>query len=583
MDKPALLLALLLVMASAALETAAGESQPELRYKDDFLRRLVASVPDILKTQDPATGRFGEGIWIVNDQHPIYPLAVAWATKSEDNPYYHDPKVLEAIMDGGDALIEDMDENGQWVFRKKDGSTWGNIYQPWTYSRWIRAFSLIRDAMPPDRRRKWDDALSFGYGKIAETQLRRVHNIPSNHAMGLYIAGRVLQRPEWCEQAKAFIAKVAGEQHPGGFWSENYGPVVGYNFVYSDALGIYYSVSRDETVLPALERAAVFHASFTYPNGSRVETVDERNPYHGGITFPNVGFTFTPEGRGYIARQLDLLEHRGSKLSSDEMASYILYGEEGPIIPTAASDTDRKYVLPDGKGMVRRKGPWFICLSAYHCPIHGSRWIQDRQNLVSVYHDKCGLILGGGNTKLQPLWSTFTVGDVSLLKHKPGDENPDFLPAGELYHIPSAAGIGKAGPPSLGLVCGEEKCSVAVEPVDDSTLRIRLRTTCNSGMPVAAHLTLMPYIGQGFRTEKIAEKPLAEEGFTLSADQAGRWISHAGWKLSLPEGASVTWPVLPHNPYRKDGSSTAGEGRIVVSVPFSPGVGEQALTLSIEE
>ena len=33
-----------------------------------------------------------------------------------------------------------------------------------------------------------------------------------------------------------------------------------------------------------------------------------------------------------------------------------------------------------------------------------------------------GVFLGGGNTKLQPLWSTFTVGDVSLLKHKPGDE-----------------------------------------------------------------------------------------------------------------------------------------------------------------
>ncbi len=102
-------------------------------------------------------------------------------------------------------------------------------------------------------------------------------------------------------------------------------------------------------------------------------------------------------------------------------------------------------------------------------------------------------------------------------------------------------------------------------------------------MPVAAHLTLIPHIGQGFRTERTAESPLGEEGFVLDDGEAGGWIAHAGWKLSLPEGASVRWPVLPHNPYRKDGRATPHEGRIVVSLPFSPDVGEHVLTLWIED
>ena len=55
-------------------------------------------------------------------------------------------------MAGGDALIAEQMPDGQWIFRKKDGSEWGPIYQPWTYSRWIRAFFLIKDAMPPQRR-----------------------------------------------------------------------------------------------------------------------------------------------------------------------------------------------------------------------------------------------------------------------------------------------------------------------------------------------------------------------------------------------------------------------------------------------
>lgn len=117
--------------------------------------------------------------------------------------------------------------------------------------------------------------------------------------------------------------------------------------------------------------------------------------------------------------------------------------------------------------------------------------------------------------------------------------------------------------------------------MDDSTLKIRLRATCKSGLPVAAHLTLIPHIGQTFCTEKIKEGPLDSEGFTLSAQEIGGWFAHAGWKLSLPEGASVTWPVLPHNPYRKDGSATLEEGRIVVNVPFSPERQEQVLVLQV--
>jgi len=580
MDKGILILALLLGLS---IHAYAGTRPAELAFKDDFLRRLVASVPDILKTRDPETGRFGTGIWVVGDQHPMYPLAVAWATESPDNPYYHDRKVLDAVVAAGDALIADAKPDGRWEFRKKDGSTWGDIYMPWTYTAWVKAYGLVREGMTPEQRKRWEDALIHGYTGISQTQLRRVHNISTNHATGLYIAGQVLDRPEWRRQAKEFMAKVAAEQDPAGFWSENYGPVVRYGSVYTDALGVYYAVSHDETVLPAIERAVHFYANFVYPDGSIVETVDERNPYHSGLRFPNVAFTITPEGRAHTQQQFDMLARKGSIIAADPCASYIMYGQEGSITPTAAQEPDRTFRLSDGKALIRRKGPWFVCLSAYHCPIHSSRWIQDRQNLVSIFHDKCGLILGGGNTKLQPLWSSFTVGDVSLLKHKRGDESPNFLPEGPLFHIPSAAGLKKSDPPGLGLVYGEEKCSIEVEPVDDASLRIRLRATVKSGLPVAAHLTLLPHIGEPIQTERSAERILGEEGFTLTSDEAGGWIAHAGWRLSLPKGSSVTWPVLPHNPYRKDGRATPAEGRIVVTLPFSPELGEYILTLSVEE
>ena len=248
----------------------------DLRFKDEFLTHLVRAVPKLLASQDKATGRFcpADEIWIVQDQHAIFALAAAWSIEHPSNPHYHSPELLDAVMAGGDALIADQDARGMWVFRKKDGSTWGDIYMPWTYSRWVRAYGLIKDAMPPEHRAKWERALALGYDGIARTALKSVHNIPAHHAMGLYHAGQVLGRPEWCEQAKAFMTKVVAEQDPAGFWSENSGPVVGYNFVYTDALGTYYAMSRDESVLPALQRASTFHAAMTYPNGSSVETVD---------------------------------------------------------------------------------------------------------------------------------------------------------------------------------------------------------------------------------------------------------------------------------------------------------------------
>ncbi len=115
--------------------------------------------------------------------------------------------------------------------------------------------------------------------------------------------------------------------------------------------------------------------------------------------------------------------------------------------------------------MTQRRRPWFFCLSAFVVEIPQNRWGQDRQNFVSVFHDRTGLIVGGGNTKLQPLWSTFTVGDSSLLAHTPGDEHPDFSPREGLIHAPEGASY-RTGEDASGLTLkyGEETCTVTLAP-----------------------------------------------------------------------------------------------------------------------
>jgi hypothetical protein len=552
----------------------------EFTYKDHAIDLLIRNVPEILDKYDPETGHFGEGIWICQDQHAMYPLAVAYSQKSPKNKYYKDASLLEVIMKAGDALIQDTDKKGKWEFRKKDGSAWGPIWMPWTYSRWVRTFLLIKQDMPPERRKAWEKALLLGYSGIRENELEKVHNIPAHHGMGLYFAGKALDKPEWRREAGEFLLKVAGTQFEGGYWSENSGPVVSYNYVYVDALGTYYADSGDKRILPSLEKAAAFHLNFTYPGGQNVETVDQRNPYKDSVSPGNVGFTFTPIGRLYLKNQWE--KYNIDKLNPDYLASLVLYGEEGAVAPVVQGQS--LFILSENgmeKAATFRHGPWFACLSAYTAPIHPTRWIQDRQNFVSIYHERTGLILGGGNTKLQPAWSNFTVGDAGLLQHKTGDINPDFYPRGDLYHIPTTATLVLKPLYGLELLYGEETCRVNVLPRNEQMLEYTLVSALKSGLPVFAHLTLIPNLKKSLETGAGEKFDLDEKPLELAPQKIGGSIMHAGWKINLPDTATLHWPALPHNPYRKDGSAELEEGRIEIRIPFDADHTRYSLTVEI--
>jgi len=560
------------VVAAAVLLvfTAMAPAAEVWHFKREFLPALVKAVPKILESQDRKTGRFGTGIWIVQDQHPMYPLAIAWATQIDgvENPYYHSTDVLEAIMSAGDALIAEQDAKGMWEFRKKDASTWGKIYMPWTYSRWIRTFDLVKDGMPGDRRAKWEKALLLGFDGIYKTEPKKpMQNIPVHNCMGLYLAAKMFDKPEWEKAAVGYLHACVKAQHPDGYWTEHKGPVVMYNGVYVDALGAYYGMSGDKIVLDALERSTKFHAAMTYPDGRAVETVDERNPYHENIAGINLGFCFSPEGRAYVKRQLaTLAKHTDSPVGPEIAANFIRYGDEGELAPPPkAGDV---YVSGDKRVLTRRAGPWFLCMTSYTAEVDPRRWIQDRQNFLSLYHDKENLILGGGNTKMQPLWSTFTIGDVNLLRHKPGDERPNFLPPAGLKHTPSN-GLLDVDDTTLELDYAGTSCSVAVDLSDPKRAKITYTLYTPTATDVIAHVPLIPKLKGKWATASGKSGTLSDEPIALKPGDAGDWFAHRGFRVTIPSSASVTWPALPHNPYAKDGKPETRDGRIVIALPFS--------------
>lgn len=556
---------LLLTVPLAAFGADVFEEWPPHAY---FIKCVVDDVPGILEVYDAETGRFGDEPWICRDQNRIYTLAAAWAIEDPDNPYFHDPDVLEAIAGGGNALVDAMDEQGMWIFRKKDNSTWGQIHMPWTYSRWIRAYALVKDVLPRESREKWEQGLVLGFSGIRKYMDGGVHNIPTHHAMALYIAGQCFDNQEWCDAAKAFMARVVEKQAEGGYWSEHCGPVVGYNAVYVDALGTYYHCSKDPAALEALQRSARFHSSVLWPDGSPVACIDERQVYHDGVTIGNVGFSWTPEGRGFLLQQLALYSGQdGALASGDYAASMLLYGGDGEVVmPPSASDAFTR--LMDGDRMlIRRDAPWQWAMAGYACEVSGSRWIQDRQNLVDVYHDAVGLVIGGGHTKLQPLWSTFTVGDTSLLRHTPGDESPSFRPDIDLLWTPTAASLSAESDESiLSLEYGDTPCSVAVRPLEDGSFALSYRAP--KGEQAEAHV---PFLMRAsvVTTESGEAYDLDEEDLELTSEKVGAYFDFGGLRVTMPEGAALTWPARQHNPYTKDGHSSLSNAKLVLVLPFT--------------
>jgi hypothetical protein len=441
---------------------------------------------------------------------------------------------------------------------------------PWTWSRWIRAYGIIKDAMPADRRARWDKAMVMGVeGMIRDDLSKPIQNIPATDAAAIYHAGQIFGRDDWKKAGADYLHRTAEAQDPGGFWSEHVGPVINYNIVYVDALGFYYAKSHDASVLPALQRAAGYHAHFTYPDGRMVETVDERNAYELNRGIGGVGFTFSPEGRGFIQQQWDLMTSEKQPMNVDSAASVVAYGEDGPEIPTPRSKASDRFILGHNDAMTARQGPWFACISAYTAELSGSRWIQDRQNFLSLYHDKVGtLIFGGGNTKLQPLWSTFTAGDTSLLSHKPGDENPSFAEPAGLLHVPTKAVLDPEHL-AVALTYGNALCRAILDIHDPNRAIITYALESSSDLPIEGHATFLPdeHLKKSWRTASGKTGSL-KEPFHFTSEEAGGSFEHNGWRVLLPSGSSIVWPVKMHNQYAKAGESELFQARIVVILPL---------------
>ena len=516
--------------------------------------------------------------WAVTNQDIIYPLSLLYLT--EGSRYYQDDTILDLVIRGGDALRDFQNPDGTVEFIKPDGSTWGAIYMPWSMFHWLETYRLVADLLDPARRDRWAEGLELAYagitGKLDEQD---VHNIPTWNGAASYRAGTIFGRTEWTRAGERMIARAVEGQHRSGYWPEHFGPTSSYNYVYVHALGLYHVFSGDTSVLDALERATEFHIRYTYPDGRVIETIDGRVKYHDRIpTAGHVGLQFTPRGRRYVEFLVDrLLDQRASsqpgtdedivKSGSIKTSSTVL-GLESRIAATfehwrpgfgepIPQDTGSYRCLDSGFSAITRSGSWLTCVSECTTPPVESRWGQDRQNMLSIWNEKHGLIVGGGNSKDQPKWSSFVVGVGENIVYIPDDAKSAADASGDrcTYTI------------------GGETINVVTE-IDDADV-VRLHWTG----PASATVQLLLRFHEGMKVETaddITELRL-DDAIEWNLDSNGSWIIFAGIRIEVGGAGVLSWPVSPFNPYTKDGSSPGADSTAVLAL--SLGTGDASIAL----
>lgn len=500
----------------------------------DKIRKLLVKGCDrwIVKF-DPETGKFLEanGGWTVTNQDNIFLLAYLYLNDFEENPYYQDPKALELIKAGGNALRAAQREDGQVLFVKVDGSEWGYIYMPWSMFHWLQTFDLMTGYLDQDTLVSWKEGLTLAYDGINRgLQSLHIHNIPVWDSTAIYRAGVLFNREDYKEIADKMINKTVETQHPDGFWPEHLGPTLSYNGVYIYALGVYKFYGGSVKVDSALQRSFAMQKASVYPDGSLVETADGRVKYDGSVrTSDLIGYLELEGGLEYVNFMLDQAVKSDQVLGS-QAVNLLRYVEQLPETECSedAPLTDSSELkLCHGNIQVLRKAGWQVNLSSYTAPITDSRWGMDRQSFVSVWHKGKGLLIGGGNNKYNPQWGTFCIqkGDQTLYVPDKGEKDPDNDRIKLHYEdISCQVKILKVSENEIVLEFGYESTGKA----DNVQIGLPLRFSCDT----------------------------KENDYSMKQRDSGSSVCFRGYEISFTNSFySLKWPVEPFNPYEPQGKS----------------------------
>jgi len=370
-------------------------------------------------------------------------------------------------------------------------------------------------------------------------------------AAPLYRLGRLLGQADDCRLARRAMHRLCTQQADEGYFPEDTGPAVNYQRVYLFGLCDYHATSGDRFVEPFIARGIEFIARAMYTNLEPIETIDQRNRTGNRIGQADspgrpfdACFGRNPLGRRLaervIAALLARLDREPGKVALTEpglVALAALNYCDGPKV--RALPCQRKaYVerIDDKAGIVRRDG-WLVALSGYyHSNRPGNPFILDRSTNISLFHDRFGLILGGGNDK-----------------HKFDAATIELAESGYVHYFPPIGGTasvfgGRGGQVDLEYGPAVGRIRVTIRSPRLVELIAGAQTTFSDQVN---WLNLQIPVGPGATVRIDGRRVRLDKKATdVQTRPVKKWFEPIdGVLIEVVRGGEFRWPVLPWNSY----------------------------------
>lgn len=231
--------------------------------------------------------------------------AVLYAKPHPSNKLHRDAEVLALASKIGDLLVAEQAKGSYQARLDHHRDTY----------MWLEAYRLLENELGNERRERWHRALVDNLTPLAEEVAKRQDYLwyqgpylgtsPNHYSLWsstLYLAGKVFGRQSWEGLGARVMHRFAAEeQTPDGYWGEHSrsGPTTGYDYLTAAGVALYWEHSRDLAAWEALRRSTNFHKYYTYPDGTPVETINDRNRYWNVSSWGHFGFSLFPDGRRY--------------------------------------------------------------------------------------------------------------------------------------------------------------------------------------------------------------------------------------------------------------------------------------------
>jgi len=552
---PVTLLAILLVGCAAPSGSLPGR----------YYRLMEAGMPPVERRLETAEPRAGlaelEATPPLKDfPSAILAAAVLYTSSHPANTGRGDPRWLGLALRIGDLLAA---ESAQGPPRERVDHR--EIYL------WLESYRLLADHLGEERRARWRTEIERNVGALAVAVAAREHfpryqspfiGTSTNHyalwVSTVYLAGIVFGNGEWEELGRRVMRRFAAqEQAPDGYWGEHSdaGPTTGYDYLTFTGVALYAEHSEDAAAVEALRRGTEFHAHFTWPDGTPVEVINDRNRRWSVDPWGHFGFSRFPDGRRYAEFLTAFFqEGRGGLEMLGRIAQNALYFHEGPVaaIPQDRPQYSYRMRVPAG---IRKREPWTIALSGLTSaqPV-ANQFFLDRQCHLSIFHEKLGLIVSGANSKRQPELATFreTV-------------------RGRTSHLPISTALRME--PSLDrLSLAYNTFFADLEVPEPSRQRVAFRfAVTEMGRVEEAQLAIQLVLRPGELLETGKSKVLlGTDRVELGPEEVDGIVRHRGWSLQFDSPGRLVWPVFPYNPYANAPETSLGLAVGVLTVPIRP-------------